>query len=1127
MNKLLLSLTLISFTCALFGQSQNVQTFTYESTTRDTLIQFPEGDHNRYKQILMHYSMRCKDALVSTGSDRNLGCGEWDYSCNTYIVDSTRVDSVKASSPEYEMPGFGDDVFSYTDRPSYTFRQSTYKNVSIDDALREKEFEVYTAESSLDNSNWMSPNGTRMMYIIPASWFEDKDIDRLSSLKIPVSQEVNFKRVVINMAESNVSHIDEVFGNGDVEWMNVYRSDTRLSPTDNTVYFHSAFREIDGDVLVSISFDSADADWAVEGQESSRDSAIILMDNESQYVRFGNRSHMVMANDIPEIENEISISFWQKGSDNLPANSTLLEAVDNSDNRQINIHLPWGNGQIYWDCGNDGSGYDRINKSANPEDFRGVWNHWAFTKNAATGEMHIYLNGALWHSGTERFKPIDVQRMNIGSNIVNSLSHFGDVDELRIWNKALDQETIRSYMHRSIDNTHPEYASLVLYYNFNGMSGDEVQDASPYLNNASLSGSPVFVNWRSDDLFMDGSSSTIIPAHSLVDGIYISSVEDSLVLDSIPNLPQLVNHYVLNGTDLELDWSDLYYQSGDQPITNDEGEIVGSINYPETGVFERGELLYYNKTPMAFEIMSFVTPYGIGIDFGEEGHTWTFDVTDYGPILKGQKRLFMSRGGQWQEEMDIRFEFIEGVPDRDVIDIQQIWKVDQVAFGSILNDWRFEPRQFVYDPSVSSYIIQTAITGHGQQGEFIPRSHTIDVDGFVDTWTVWKECAENPVYPQGGTWVYDRAGWCPGMATDIRRYDVSPYFQFAQTPTVDYTVQTASGDSRYIVSSQLIQYGPPNKAYDVAITDAVNPSMKIEHGRYNPTCHAPVITVRNKGENTINNLLIKYGVEGKLESEYEWTGSLPFNISWQITLPYNDEFHRIMRDGDEFFIEVELPGQIDEDLENNRYSVEMVKPDHYSNHLIIEWRTNFTPQETSYRLTNGDGDLIFSKSGSVLSNNTTYRDTVFNLDGCYKLRINDSDQDGISWWANNDGNGYIRVKEEDGDWKVIATDFGAFIEYNFTAGMITSTVDLTQDYSVFVYPNPSHSDIYFSDLSHWDENIKLELYDQLGRMIWSGNKFKSELNGRPLNFLSELESGSYIIKLRDSKKRAAVKFVRI
>ena len=72
---------------------------------------------------------------------------------------------------------------------------------------------------------------------------------------------------------------------------------------------------------------------------------------------------------MDDISKEITISFWQYGASNLPVNSTIFEGRDNANRRQVNVHLPWGNSQVYWDCGNNGSGYDRINLPALPFDF--------------------------------------------------------------------------------------------------------------------------------------------------------------------------------------------------------------------------------------------------------------------------------------------------------------------------------------------------------------------------------------------------------------------------------------------------------------------------------------------------------------------------------------------------------------------------------------------------------------------------------------------------------------------------------------------------------------------------------------------------------------------------------------
>jgi len=64
------------------GDTIKVKTFHYGSNSRDTVAYFPSANLS-YERIIMAYNMRCKNGLVSNGTERNLGCGEWDYSCNT------------------------------------------------------------------------------------------------------------------------------------------------------------------------------------------------------------------------------------------------------------------------------------------------------------------------------------------------------------------------------------------------------------------------------------------------------------------------------------------------------------------------------------------------------------------------------------------------------------------------------------------------------------------------------------------------------------------------------------------------------------------------------------------------------------------------------------------------------------------------------------------------------------------------------------------------------------------------------------------------------------------------------------------------------------------------------------
>jgi len=1129
MNKALLSILCVFISFLAYSQSTSVQTFTYESTTRDTVISFPDGDHNNYERIIMYYSMRCKDALVSTGSDRNRGCGEWDYSCNTYIEDSTRVDSVKASSPEYAMPGYDADIFSYTNSNTYDFYQAIHKKVSINDILKEDVYSFSASANADSNEFYTGGQGKLIYFMIDADWMADEGLDRINAFNWDSGSNASFKNLIINMAETQDTSIDDALSNGGLDWVNYFISDISVSDYAGRIPFHDDYRWDDAsNLIVAMSYDQLNVNLESLMTDSVDPSKILVYNNDnSRYMRCGSSGKIRIAEGLEELSDAVTIAFWQKGSDRLPVNSTIIEGVDDQNRRQINIHLPWGNSQVYWDCGNDGGAYDRINKTAQAEDFRGQWNHWAFTKDATTGIMEIYLNGEMWHSGTGKTHSIDLRDLSIGGNHVSSLYYYGDMDDLSIWNRALDATEIQNLMYRSGIVAMEQTDDLLLFYNFNSASMDsEPTDLSRYKRTSEQEGRLVYPKMKSAELLADATNHASLPALSLINGVYLSSDSDSIVIDSVPVLPQRIDHYGLDGTDLSLQWTDYFYQAGSYPVYDSEGNVVDEVNYPADGEYEKGELIYYNKTPMRYEIISFVTPYGIGIDFGEEGLTWTFDVTDFGPILKGDKRIFLSRGGQWQEDMDIRFEFIEGIPDRDVIDIQQIWSVDQIPYGNILNDWRFEPVTFTYDPSVSRYVIKTAITGHGQEGEFIPRNHSINVGGFIDSWSVWKECAENPVYPQGGTWVYDRAGWCPGMATDVREFDVTEYFQFLQEAEVDYTVQTASGDSRYIVNSQLIKYGAPNKMHDAAIVDMINPSQKIEHGRFNPSCHAPELILKNRGSETLREATIYYGIRGKTEKSYAWQGSLPFLIETSITLPYDPQL-AVAEDGDIFYARVELNAGTDENTSNNEYETEIVMADHYDGPFVIEWLTNFTPQETSYRVEDEAGNVLLQKLGGGLNRNAIYRDTLFDLNGCYRLYISDTDNDGISWWANNDGNGYIRVKQEGGSWKEVATDFGAFIQYDFTVGSISSSEDLYFDEAVYSYPNPATEEVFVTGLASWNEKLMLHINDELGRLIFSGQINRSGQNTLNLTEYTAGQSGMLFISIRDDKNYSSLRHLLI
>ena len=128
----------------------------------------------------------------------------------------------------------------------------------------------------------------------------------------------------------------------------------------------------------------------------------------------------------------------------LPANTAILNATDDSGNRQLNVHLPWANGKIYWDCGYSSGSYDRLEKAAVSSEYKGQWNFWSFTKNALSGTMKIYLNGVLWASATGKKNPLILPNLFFGSGLSNNVPLLWiRWMTFSIWNRELSVSEIQ------------------------------------------------------------------------------------------------------------------------------------------------------------------------------------------------------------------------------------------------------------------------------------------------------------------------------------------------------------------------------------------------------------------------------------------------------------------------------------------------------------------------------------------------------------------------------------------------------------------------------------------------------------------------------------------------------------
>ena len=101
-------------------------------------------------------------------------------------------------------------------------------------------------------------------------------------------------------------------------------------------------------------------------------------------MKFNGSNHALLELSDIDMGDELTISMWVKGNGNTGVNTSILEGYDTLNQRVINIHMPWSNNRIYWDCG-AGSSYDRIDKDMSNDGIDNEWHHWAFVKKQSTG----------------------------------------------------------------------------------------------------------------------------------------------------------------------------------------------------------------------------------------------------------------------------------------------------------------------------------------------------------------------------------------------------------------------------------------------------------------------------------------------------------------------------------------------------------------------------------------------------------------------------------------------------------------------------------------------------------------------------------------------------------------------
>lgn len=506
------------------------------------------------------------------------------------------------------------------------------------------------------------------------------------------------------------------------------------------------------------------------------------------------------------------------------------------------------------------------------------------------------------------------------------------------------------------------------------------------------------------------------------------------------------------------------------------------------------------------ELGRLITPYA-STNAPRTPMTWkeryVYDVTDFYPLLKDSATVRISYSGySGGFTANIKFVFVEGTPARNVAGVERLWH-GYFGYGNAANpiDNKITAFSKTAPANTQTAEMKFNISGHGSDGtgcaEFCKKYYNVMLNSSqVEQKQIWRDnCGSNNLYPQSGTWVYDRGNWCPGALVNTNNHKLPGVSASSNyTLDVDFESYTDNGNAGYGIDACVVYYGGFNKTLDASLDDIVAPNNHEMYFRQNPHTGGAIVHVKNTGSTTITSIKFEYGiVGGTYMPVYTWQGSLSALAEADIELPEPWDM-RNASGTNQFTAKIqEVNGQADGDASNNNFTSTFVAAPQWPMTIIVNMQTNKGQQsggnsETEWKIYSGN-TVVAQRTNTAIT--TSYSDTVNLGPGFYKLVVEDAGCDGLNWWANTAaGSGYIQVRRLTSAIALpmsgyFSADFGCGFTQYFNVTFPTSVVNVNENgVSIEAYPNPAANSVTVSLGGLSTVKGTMQLIDMMGRVVY-------------------------------------------
>ncbi|WP_020214652.1 LamG-like jellyroll fold domain-containing protein [Flavobacterium rivuli] len=173
------------------------------------------------------------------------------------------------------------------------------------------------------------------------------------------------------------------------------------------------------------------------------------------------------------LSNDFTIEFWGKLNGDPGTNYKIFASNGrvNNNSTGLSFEFPDSN-KLNVIVGNNSAGWNNIFVEQGAAWTVGEWNHVALTA-TKNGTMKYYINGALIAEAPFTEYVANSWGLGFGKSPAYSGDINADLDEVRIWKRALTQQEIAQHMHYTLAGTETDLAN---YFNFNSEEGTTILD---------------------------------------------------------------------------------------------------------------------------------------------------------------------------------------------------------------------------------------------------------------------------------------------------------------------------------------------------------------------------------------------------------------------------------------------------------------------------------------------------------------------------------------------------------------------------------------------------------------------------------------------------------------------------